>query len=178
MSDHLVRTIADMERKITEQERQVVELKRSVNVLCSMAGIAPKYDNVTDPTAIGAQSATIKGDQFVNKPLNSAVKDYLSLRRSSGLDGPAAAEEIHSALEQGGFEFESRDKTVAMNSLKISLGKSSHTFKRLPNGKYGLNEWYDIKPRAIKKKTADTPGEEESELTLPMSSDGTSEQTT
>ncbi len=148
MSDHLVRTIADMEQQINDRERQIAELKRSANVLCQMAGIAPKYEAIADPAGGGPRSMTVKDDQFVNKPLNSAVKEYLTMRRASGLDGPAAAEEIHSALELGGFEFDTRDKAAAMNNLKISLGKSSHTFKRLNNGKYGLNE-RQVRPQRL-----------------------------
>ena len=152
MSDHLLRTIADMEQQIVDRERQVAELKRSANVLCQMAGIPPKYETISDPTSPASRSLSVQGDQFVNKPLNSAVKDYLVMRKATGLEGPAAAEEIHSALETGGFEFETREKASAVNNLKISLGKSSHTFKRLNNGKYGLNEWYDIKtPRPSSK---------------------------
>ncbi len=61
-----------------------------------------------------------------------------------------------------------------MNNLRISLGKSSHTFVKLPNGIFGLGEWYDIKkpkqavangkteePKPAEPIAPDSPMEEE-----------------
>ena len=52
-----------------------------------------------------------------------------------------------------------------MDSLRISLGKSSHTFHKLPNGQYGLLEWYpNVKPPKKRGKSgaenADVQNEE------------------
>lgn len=156
MSDHLLKTIGDLETEIQSREEQIVGLKRSVNVLCGMAGIPAKYEDAGQATATARRGLNIAGDQFVNVALNTAVKDYLTMRKTAGLEGPASAEEIYGALEQGGFDFSTKDKATALGGLRISMGKSSHTFKKLNNGNYGLNEWYGIQPRKPTAKKTDT----------------------
>ncbi len=88
------------------------------------------------------------GDEYYNKPLNSAVKMYLQRRKAAGR-GPATAEEIFDALVEGGYDSFQGSRADALPGLRISLGKSTHTFVKLRNGSYGLCDWYgEVKQRA------------------------------
>ena len=70
--------------------------------------------------------------------------------------GPASVSEIYEAMLAGGYEFEAKDADNAKRGLRISLTKSSATFTKLPQGKYGLREWYptvkDPKARPAQKE--------------------------
>jgi hypothetical protein len=70
----------------------------------------------------------------------------LKMREASGL-GPASVREIYEALSLGGYQFGTDKKESAIRGLRISLGKSTKAFHKLPNGSFGLMEWYpEIKP--------------------------------
>jgi hypothetical protein len=92
----------------------------------------------------------------------------LEQRKASGL-GAAGLNEIYSAIRDGGYKFESKNEDNAKISVGNNLRKSSSIFHRLPNGQYGLLEWYplakaktdDAPPKKKgKKKAANSPKEE------------------
>lgn len=52
-------------------------------------------------------------------------------------------DDIHEALSTGSFKFEGSGAEAQKNSIRISLGKNSQTFVRLPGTDlFGLVEWY------------------------------------
>lgn len=73
--------------------------------------------------------------------------------------------EIYKVMKDGGFLFEAKNDANAQRGLHIAMAKNTTTFHRLPNGNYGLREWYP----AIKEKKATNGdaagGEEESPAT-------------
>jgi hypothetical protein len=146
MSDHFSLTIEAVIKQIDDLERDVADKKRTVNDLCKLAGRPPVYASAT-PAAQGMGSLT--KDAFYGKKLATAVREVLERRKVAGL-GAAMPIEIYDALVQGGFHFETKNEDNAKRGLYQSLTKNSTTFHKLPNGTYGLREWYP----AIKSRGA------------------------
>jgi hypothetical protein len=124
---------------ITKAESRIAEQKRMVNRLCELAERPPLYANIDEPNA--PQIGNIRTDRFYGQPLATAIRDYLQMRKASGL-GAASVREIYDTLIKGGFKFEAKDDVNAQRGLRQSLTKNSATFHKLPNGAYGLLEWY------------------------------------
>ncbi len=139
MSDHIKRTIAELQGKLREQDEAAALTRRMINDLCRLAGMQPLYADTASESKTNVTS--IRGDQFYGRALASVVREYLELRRTSNL-GPAAVTEIYDALIRGGYKFETKNDVNAMRGLRQSLTKNSTTFHKLPGGEYGLLEWY------------------------------------
>lgn len=124
---------------LADQEKQVIDTKLVINRLCSRAGIEPLF-----PDAAAAASHTmgsIRPDTFYGKVLNTAAREYLEMRRSANL-GPASPREVYEALVKGGYASEAKDEETALVAVRATLRKNSSVFHRLPNGTYGLLNWY------------------------------------
>lgn len=83
----------------------------------------------------------------------------LSCRQGRKNSGAAKLDEIFAALKEGGYHFGDSDGD-AKAGLKIALGKDGKV-RALPNGAYGLWEWYpDAKrPKARGDKETGDKGE-------------------
>ncbi len=136
---HFDESIAALTERLREQESRVVEIKKAINAICMAAERAPLFPDADLSDRRGSES--VQPDMFYGQPLNSSAKRVLEMRKVSGL-GAATIREIYEVLVNGGFDFKTRSEKNAMDGLRISLSKSSHTFHKLPNGRYGLNEWY------------------------------------
>ena len=151
--DHFDQSIAALQKTLREHEAKVIETKKLINSLAEVAGREPIYLDVD----VQAQASieNIRPDTFYGQPLNTSIRRVLEMRNAADL-GPASVRDIYDLLTRGGFEFP-RAKTAknAMDSLRISLGKSSHTFHKLPNGEYGLLEWYPNVRAPKKRGTSD-----------------------
>lgn len=80
-----------------------------------------------------------------------------------------SVDEIHDALTQGSFAFETSGVENQKNSIRISLGKNSAAFVRLPNSDmFGLCDWYGVRTRQRPRKAAN--GSEASPATAPAES--------
>lgn len=132
------RMVADIEKK----ELELADLKRTVNSVCIFEKLPPRYTDVDAATR--SSSGQIRRDQFHGVPQATAVREYLTMRGDSKAGGLGAAtvNEIFEALKTGGFRFDVKNDENAKRGLRISLTKNSTTFYRLPNGTYGLLEWY------------------------------------
>lgn len=164
MSDHLLQTIDMLVADVTTKQKEIAELQRTVNYLCTKAGIATKYEQIETPgAAANSASLTIAPDEYHGKPLNRAITDYLNRRAKSMPNAKtASAEEIYEVLIRGGYTFEQRTRDEQMHSLKTSLGKSTHTFRKLPNGTYGLVEWYgETEPKQRRSRKGGATGSEQ-----------------
>ena len=62
-------------------------------------------------------------------------------RKSSGL-GAATLTEIFTAVQGGGYKFDTKSDENAKIGVGNALRKTSSIFHRLPNGQYGLLSWY------------------------------------
>jgi hypothetical protein len=137
MSEHVLKTIELFQAEIREAEAQLADKRKLVNQLCPRAGIAPLYPDAEAPGIVTG----IRSDEFYGKPLATAVREVLQKRKAANL-GAAAVAEIYDSLKQGGFHFQAKTEEYAKRGLYQSLTKNSATFHKLPNGKYGLLEWY------------------------------------
>ena len=138
MSNHIDATIEEIKIKIETKLKEISGLKAAINELCKMNG-KPEMFTDTSSEKIGT-SMVIQNDQFHNKPLATAVKEYLTMRGTS-----AKAEEILEALKRGGYDFSGSTKDdIQLRNLKISFGKNpAFTYIR-SNETYGLAEKYGI----------------------------------
>lgn len=159
--------IDELEKDLDALEHQADTLRNAINVLRAKAGLPPRPGGSSGAAAAphgptkssSSPLSQIRHDTFFGKRLGTAAREYLEMRKAHG-DGPAKPREVFDALKQGGFQFETKDDSVALVSLRAILRKRTEMFQRLPNGTYGLKVWY---PNAKKPKAtaADDNGKDE-----------------
>lgn len=160
MSEHILRTIDELKNDLHQQEAEVADTKRLINKLCARAGIQVMYPE-PDAASTSGVSLSIRGDQFYGQPLATCMRAVLEMRRSLN-QGPASVNELYASLEQGGYRFDTKDEQNAKRNLRISLQKNP-IFHRLPQGTYGLVEWYPaIKRRGSNSEESTKPNAEPS----------------
>jgi len=138
----------------------VSETKKMINALLRRMGEEPEFEDV-EVGQLPLRSIT-RRDLYYGKPFATAAQEYLDHRKQA-----CSAEEIVTALEEGGFDF----KMLAWKERKnwprltaISLAKNNQKFHKLPNGTFGLLSWYpDVAKRnengmqSVKKKRGRPP---------------------
>jgi len=153
MSEHeLMPAITLMERKVDEAERKANELLGALNVLRGEAGMPPRPGGGGGGgggDVAGVVPTQIKPDTFLGKKQQTAIREFLEIRRAQGL-GPAKPREIYDALHAGGYQFEAKTADIALVGLRALLRKRSETFYQLNNGTYGLVAWYPDLKRSSK----------------------------
>lgn len=164
MSEHILKTVEELERKLLEQQTAVTTTKKLINQLCEMANTPPRYANVEAENKSGP-SLSIRSDQFYGQPQATCVRVILEMRKA--LDkGPATINEIYDALQQGGFAFDTKNDENAKRGLRISVAKNTALFHKLPNGRIGLLEWYPNAKNSKPKKGPVSQNETESDEDL------------
>lgn len=161
VSEHVLRTVGDLEKTLKSKVDEVRQIKRMINDLCRMASLPLRYAVEEESDGMG-QLGSIKPDSFYGRPLATVIREYLQMRRGSG-QSAATVNEIHEALKLGGYEFETKDEDNAKRGLRASLSKNP-IFHQLPNGQYGLSEWY---PKAKKKQQEEAQNEGSSKSEKP-----------
>ncbi len=151
-------TITELQSQIQKLEEDARQVKQTVNVLCTRTGRPPIYP---DAEASDAGISQIVGDTFFGKKLNTAIKHYMGMRKAAS-QGSASVREIFEALKKGGFEFV-KNEGSALRGLRATLSKSTHTFRRVPTGEYGLAEWYPHAKNEKEKSSNDSQGAGDSE---------------
>jgi hypothetical protein len=164
--------------KISAFEAEIMKLKIFVNEADKLNGLTPRFNDLTATPGIGASAAAQRrwqAGEFFNKPLSSVVRQILLARAEiAGGPAPASVEDIHEALFQGTFNFESSGAEAQKAGIRISLGKNSATFVRLPNTDlFGLVEWYGKKPGKPGRKAPSENG-----TASPAEPSSTTEETT
>jgi hypothetical protein len=155
--------------QIEELERKANAYRASVNVLCVKDGLPPRYPDgggngghinstLPDKESHHLPPAAIRSDTFYGKPQQTAVRDFLGIRKAGGL-GPAKPVEILDGLRSGGYQVQAGTDEVALVGLRAMLRKRSTVFHKLPNGTWGLKEWYPNAKAA--KTTSDRVGAKE-----------------
>jgi hypothetical protein len=140
--------IEALEKDLNDLERQANGLLTSINLLREKAGLPPRpggWSGAPSGTTSASGSPTalnLHSDSFTGKKLGSAVREYLEMRKASGIDAPATSREIFDALKEGGFASGAKDDATAMVVLRTMLRKNTTMFAKLANGKYGLRAWY------------------------------------
>lgn len=158
--------IEALKKKLEEAEKRPAALRLAINTLCEEAGVAPLYPihESYAGAGLGTSSVTsIGADTFYGKKQQTAIREYLAMRKKQGL-GPATPREIYDALVAGGLQFEAKTADIALVGIRALLRKRYTIFAKLPNGTYGLAAWYpDMKPKKpAQNTTADPQDDEES----------------
>ncbi|RZJ05534.1 MAG: hypothetical protein EON89_03465 [Brevundimonas sp.] len=141
MSSDLNPAISLLETKYRDGERSQAELRTMINYLRKEAGL----DAMPEGAVTGDQGAPgiteIRPDTFYGKKLQTAVREYLEMRKKQNM-GPAKPREIYDAIVAGGFQFEAQTADIALVGLRALLRKRTQFFHKLPNGTYGMTSWY------------------------------------
>jgi hypothetical protein len=153
-NEHVTKTIELVQGQIHDLENELAQKKRTVNDLCALIGQPPVY---ADATPGPSGMIKVRSDEFYGKRLATVVRSILERRASANL-GAASLDDIFDTMQRGGFAFASSSDANSKRALAISLVKNTVTFIRLPNGDFGLVEWYpDVpKPRAANGGDKDT----------------------
>lgn len=143
MSNHeLMPAINLLERRVEDQERKVNELLGALNVLRAEVDLPPRAPFPSGGAEKGDAQTQIKSDTFFNKKQQTAIRQYLEIRRAQGL-GPAKPREIYDALITGGFQYTAKDAETALVGLRALLRKRTNVFAKVGStGAYGLVAWY------------------------------------
>jgi len=148
--DAVLSTIELVRAQVADLDQQLLEKKRMVNDLCKLAGRPPIYGDADLKSRVGGRAT--RPDEYYGKPQASVVRTILEKRALAGL-GAATVNEIYDEMLAGGFHFGGKNDDNNKRGLYISLGKNTTTFHKLPNGTYGLVEWYsDLKGIRVGKE--------------------------
>jgi hypothetical protein len=140
--------VAILEARLAELERKGNALIHVINDLRAEDGLPPR--GRFNPGGRGAQPeqasgdlilAEIMPDVFEGKKLQTAVREYLTMRKLQDA-GPATPREIYDGLAKGGFKFGAKSEADAFANLRTLLRKRAAFFHKLPNGTYGMTAWY------------------------------------
>jgi hypothetical protein len=82
-------------------------------------------------------------------------------RRAAADLGAASVDIIFAGMQAGGYLFDAKNDGTARRSLSISLAKNTSTFHRLPNGDFGLLEWYPNIPTRTRTNGKDQQVDDE-----------------
>lgn len=164
MSKTIAEVVAGFQSDIAELDKQSNALKRKVNELSLLDGTPEPYADVPTDGVATSKSKTVKlrPDEFTADKMMKAMRRYLEMRKAANPDNaPAKAQEIADALRDGGYDFKGKDP---LSATSISLGKSTHTFKRLASGVFGLAAWYgNVRPPKGKTDSVSAAAEAEEE---------------
>jgi hypothetical protein len=127
--------------------------KTVVNALDELAQREPRFADVHEvspasPATGGAGPRFAPrgwaAGEFLGMPFATAAKTVLQARfEAGGKPSPAAVDDIREALLQGTYNFGTTNIEAQKQSIRISLGKNSGVFVKLPNTDlFGLLEWY------------------------------------
>jgi hypothetical protein len=159
--DPLVQKALDRIASLTDQ---INRAKRFVNEADRFNDLPPRFPEADDG---GVGDLQVSGDNrprparrwqpgdFFGSPLAAAVRRILEARAAAngGKPQPTSIDDIHVALSEGSFAFEGSGADAQKNGIRISLGKNSPVFVRLPNSDlFGLVEWYGARARKPGKK--------------------------
>jgi hypothetical protein len=165
MSDELQNAIEAIQSKIKTHLDEVVELKRAANAICRITNKEPLYpDADADHGGIGPTRA----DAYYGKQFSTAAREYLDFRKRA-----CSAEEILNGLEKGGFDFDALGwkGEHRLRSVAVSLAKNTAMFRRLPNGTFGLNAWYQDAPVPKRRGKSKSDTSPEAQAPPPVESD-------
>jgi len=168
--DPLVQKALD---RLASLNSETVRLKRFVNDADRLNDQPPRFPEADDENAaslsLGGHTPGVSvrravkwpPGSFFNAPLSTAVRRILEARAEAAGNSPspASVDDIYAALCDGSFAFDTSGAEAQKNGIRISLGKNSVAFVKLPNSDlFGLVEWYGARPRKPSaKKTNGVP---------------------
>jgi hypothetical protein len=158
MATGLNAAVDELEKDLEKQLQEVAATKKLINTLLTRQGQPARYTDIDTEPHRGA----VRRDEYYGKPLATAVQMVLQRMRQA-----ASLEEILVGLDKGGFDFKALKWTdnLRLRNLAISLAKNSKAFHKLPNGTFGLSDWYsdDVLRKSEKASKNGKESEEEPE---------------
>lgn len=147
MKDVLKATYELYENKLKELFDEAAETKKMLNKLAKDMGQTDVPSPDAAPESVG-KGAKIKADQFYNKPLARAVREYLEIR------GEATAwDDIVNSLRSGGFDL-SKTKQ-AEDEARMTVLRNTANFVLVGNNFFGLKSWYPERKRSGTQQAID-----------------------
>jgi hypothetical protein len=135
-----------LRNQLHEQEAEASETRKMINSLLRRMGEDLEFPEAESGQMQIRMNGVARPDQYYGKAFATAAQEYLERRKQA-----CSAEEIMTALEQGGFDFKKlgwRERKDWPRLTAISLAKNNQKFHKLPNGTFGLLSWYpDIAKR-------------------------------
>jgi hypothetical protein len=157
MANPLSAAVDALEDQLREQLEEVAGTKKLINSLLKKMDEPARYEDVS----VGV-SGSMRADEYYGKTVTGAVQMFLERVHRA-----VTAEDITRGLEQGGFDFKPLGWTDAarVRNIAISVAKNPRTFHKLPNGTWGLTEWYPgvVPPKAKSAPVADSGTPEKTE---------------
>lgn len=155
--------LPDYSAVLADLERKRDELDRTIATLRAFAGIAvegpsepppPAGPGGTPPKTAPAKKdapTELRSDTFFGMKAPEAIRTYLLMSK-----GPRAVAEIVQALQSGGFM---TSATNLYNNLYTALTRmeKNDEARKLPDGRWGLAEWYPATAKRKAAKPASTP---------------------
>jgi hypothetical protein len=134
MSNPLSAAVDALEETLRDQLEEVAGTKKLINSLLRRMNEPARYEDVSV-----ANSGGMRADEYYGKTVTGAAQMFLERRRTA-----LTTDDIAKGIEQGGFDFKPLNWTEAarVRNIAISLSKNPKMFHRLPNGTWGLTEWY------------------------------------
>lgn len=133
--------IRDLQDKLRPHEQEIKKIKTAINLLCELDGKPPMYTGLDSTPEISTQ---LQGDEYHNIPQATAITEILERRKAANL-APVTVDEIYDDLIAGGFEFtKGKNEAIQKRGIAISMSKN-RKFYKLPNEKWGIKKWYNIK---------------------------------
>jgi hypothetical protein len=134
--EHVKKTLDLILEQAQDLQRQLIEKQRMANELCRILQTPSVFQNIE----ASSSSFIVRPDEYYGKPIADVIRSILEKRKSANL-GAATVAEIHDAMLAGGYEFQTENPAYARRGL-YSVLAANEEFHRLPNGRYGLKQWY------------------------------------
>jgi hypothetical protein len=153
MDDALSPAVDELERKLQDQLAEANNTKKLINSLLKVMGKPERY---TDTGIVSG--GPVRGDMYYGKAVATAAQMVLERIGHS-----ASAFDILKALTEGGFDFRPLKwgENVRHRNLAISMAKNTKAFHKLPNGTFGLAQWYDEATINASKREKAEKGEDD-----------------
>jgi hypothetical protein len=124
--------------ELNHLEAQIKGKKIALNEMAKSMGIDIPYPVVDEESTGHSGRPKIRIDQFLGKPLSTAVAEYLNLCGKQ--IGAKRWSDIVQALRNGGFEL---GKTrAAEDAARMTILKNTTVFKLVGDDAFGLVKWY------------------------------------
>lgn len=133
---------------IQDVERQIEDLQRTLETLFQLKARHDGTAGVPITAARTAGNAEISHDTFFGMTIAEAAQKYLAMTKVT-----KSTADIAAALEQGGLKHSSKDFPANVRSI---IGQRDE-FVRVPNGDWGLGDWYPGLGRGKKPKPEKAP---------------------
>jgi hypothetical protein len=128
---------------IVELQNRIRPLQEALNVLLAQRNLTCGSETAASTASANgrASDVEVQHDSFFGMTIGDAAKKYLSMMKVT-----KSTADIAGALERGGLKHTSKDFPTTVRSI---LGPRED-FTRVPNGDWGLAEWYAGKGRGKK----------------------------